>query len=272
MDFNFVWYMYHLGQDLGWDWRWASYLIKYAHNGWSCDFGILGIPGVNFSVRSFKLGMLRPIFLVRFNLWDECHSNSFWEVYPLWLSDAIWQHGSGPRVVQQVIAFTWTNVDFLSKVAFTRMRATLQKVSMSTKYTEKQVNYISKSLTRITTLILCHLVKSFKDWLPIEFIYSYPNNSTFKWVAVSWQNDRVPVQKFHWWPPGDMSHCFLLIVSYKTKSTWQSMETRASQRNSCIANFCCFNVYSFSSMAQSVRSKYLSEPFNTLGPEHNGSF
>ena len=129
-----------------------------------------------------------------------------------------------------------------------------------------------KSLTRITTLILCHLIKSFKDWLPIEFIYSYPNSSTFKWVAVSWQNDRVPVQKFHWWPPGDMSHFFLLIVSYKTKSIWQSMETRASQRNSCIANFCCFNVYSFSSMAQSVRSKYLSEPFNTLRPEHNGSF
>ena len=47
--------------DLGWDRRWASYLIKYAHNGWSCDFGIFGIPGVNFSVRAFKLGMLRDL-------------------------------------------------------------------------------------------------------------------------------------------------------------------------------------------------------------------
>ena len=47
--FHFFLYMYHLGQDLGWDRRWASYLIKYVHNGWSCDFGIFEIPGVNFS-------------------------------------------------------------------------------------------------------------------------------------------------------------------------------------------------------------------------------
>ena len=40
--------MYHLGKDLGWDWISASYLIKYAHNGWSCDLvfelGILRAP------------------------------------------------------------------------------------------------------------------------------------------------------------------------------------------------------------------------------------
>ena len=46
--FQFFWHMYHLGEDLGWYWIWASYLIKYVHNGWSCDLGIFGIPEVNF--------------------------------------------------------------------------------------------------------------------------------------------------------------------------------------------------------------------------------
>ena len=33
--FQFLfWYRYHLDQDLGWDWIWGSYLIRYAHNGW----------------------------------------------------------------------------------------------------------------------------------------------------------------------------------------------------------------------------------------------
>ena len=45
-------YLYHLGKDLGWDWIWASYLIKYAHNGWSYDLGIFGIPEVNFPARA----------------------------------------------------------------------------------------------------------------------------------------------------------------------------------------------------------------------------
>ena len=44
----FFQYMYHLGEDLGWEWIWASYLIKYAYNGCSCDLGIFGIPEVNF--------------------------------------------------------------------------------------------------------------------------------------------------------------------------------------------------------------------------------
>ena len=52
---SIFWYMYHLGQDLGGDWRWASYLIKYAHNGWLCDLGIFGIPEVNFLAGAFKL-------------------------------------------------------------------------------------------------------------------------------------------------------------------------------------------------------------------------
>ena len=39
----------------------ASYLIRYAHNGWSCDLGIFGIPKVNFQARAFKLGMIRDI-------------------------------------------------------------------------------------------------------------------------------------------------------------------------------------------------------------------
>ena len=26
----------------------ASYLIKYVHNGWSCDLGIFGMPEINF--------------------------------------------------------------------------------------------------------------------------------------------------------------------------------------------------------------------------------
>ena len=46
--------MYHLGEDLEWHWIWASYLIEYAHNGWSCDLGIFGIPEVNFPARAFK--------------------------------------------------------------------------------------------------------------------------------------------------------------------------------------------------------------------------
>ena len=39
MDFNDIWYidLCHLGQDLGWDWISASYLIIYMHNGQSCD-------------------------------------------------------------------------------------------------------------------------------------------------------------------------------------------------------------------------------------------
>ena len=47
--------MYHLGEDIVWDWRWTSYLIKYVHNGWSCDLGIFGIPEVNFPATAFKL-------------------------------------------------------------------------------------------------------------------------------------------------------------------------------------------------------------------------
>ena len=48
----FFWYMYHLGQDLGRDWIWASYLIKYVHNGRSYIFGI---PEVNFPARAIKI-------------------------------------------------------------------------------------------------------------------------------------------------------------------------------------------------------------------------
>ena len=50
-------YIYHLGQDLAWDWISASYLIKYAHTGRSCDLLIFGIPEVNFLVRAFQFGM-----------------------------------------------------------------------------------------------------------------------------------------------------------------------------------------------------------------------
>ena len=56
-----IWYICHLAQDLQWDWMWASYNIKYVYNGWSCDFGIFGIPEIIFSVRAFKLGMLRNL-------------------------------------------------------------------------------------------------------------------------------------------------------------------------------------------------------------------
>ena len=55
------WYMHHLGEDLGWDWTWASYLIKYVHNGWSCDLGIFGIPEINFPVRAFKFHNYRNL-------------------------------------------------------------------------------------------------------------------------------------------------------------------------------------------------------------------
>ena len=53
----FFFYIYHLGQDLAWDWISASYLIKYAHTGRSCDLLIFGIPEVNFLVRAFPFGM-----------------------------------------------------------------------------------------------------------------------------------------------------------------------------------------------------------------------
>ena len=59
--FQFFWYMYHSGEDLGWDWIWASHLIKYAHNGWSCDLSIFGIPEVNFSARAFKRDIQRDL-------------------------------------------------------------------------------------------------------------------------------------------------------------------------------------------------------------------
>ena len=53
--------MYHLGHGLAWDWISASYLIKYAHTGRSCDLLgdllIFGIPEVNFLVRAFQFGM-----------------------------------------------------------------------------------------------------------------------------------------------------------------------------------------------------------------------
>ena len=54
---NSFFYIYHLGQDLAWDWISASYLIKYAHTGRSCDLLIFGIPEVNFLVRAFQFGM-----------------------------------------------------------------------------------------------------------------------------------------------------------------------------------------------------------------------
>ena len=57
--FQFFWYTYHLGQDLGWDWIWVSYLIKYAHNGRSCDLDIFGIPEVNFPARAFELDICK---------------------------------------------------------------------------------------------------------------------------------------------------------------------------------------------------------------------
>ena len=46
-------YIYHLGQDLAWDWISASYLIKYAHTGRSCDLLIFGI---HESIFHFCLG------------------------------------------------------------------------------------------------------------------------------------------------------------------------------------------------------------------------
>ena len=55
--FKIFFYIYHLGQDLAWDWISASYFIKYAHTGWSCDLLIFGIPEVNFFVRAFQFGM-----------------------------------------------------------------------------------------------------------------------------------------------------------------------------------------------------------------------
>ena len=55
--FKKFFYIYHLGQDLAWDWISASYLIKYAHTGRSCDLLIFGIPEVNFLVRAFQFGM-----------------------------------------------------------------------------------------------------------------------------------------------------------------------------------------------------------------------
>ena len=55
--FKIFFYIYHLGQDLAWDWISASYLIKYAHTGRSCDLLIFGIPEVNFLVRAFQFGM-----------------------------------------------------------------------------------------------------------------------------------------------------------------------------------------------------------------------
>ena len=55
--FKFFFYIYHLGQDLAWDWISASYLIKYAHTGRSCDLLIFGVPEVNFLVRAFQFGM-----------------------------------------------------------------------------------------------------------------------------------------------------------------------------------------------------------------------
>ena len=51
--------MYHLGQDLGGNWMWSSYLIKHGHNGRSCDLGIFGISEVNSSARAFKHPILR---------------------------------------------------------------------------------------------------------------------------------------------------------------------------------------------------------------------
>ena len=57
MDLKKNWEIYHLGHDLAWDWISASYLIKYAHTGRSCDLLIFGIPEVNFLVRAFQFGM-----------------------------------------------------------------------------------------------------------------------------------------------------------------------------------------------------------------------
>ena len=59
--FHYFWYMCHFGQDLGWDWRWASYIIKYAHYGCSCDLCVFGIPEVNFTARVYKLNIQRDL-------------------------------------------------------------------------------------------------------------------------------------------------------------------------------------------------------------------
>ena len=60
-DCNLFLHMFHFSEDLGWDRIWASCLIKYAHNGWSCDLGIFGIPKVNFPARAFKLDIYRDL-------------------------------------------------------------------------------------------------------------------------------------------------------------------------------------------------------------------
>ena len=58
------WYMYNLGEDLGWYWIWASCLIEYAHNGWSCDLSMFCIPEIIVLVRAFKLGMIKDLICV----------------------------------------------------------------------------------------------------------------------------------------------------------------------------------------------------------------
>ena len=53
--------MYHLGRHLGRDCISASYLIKYAHNGRSCDLRVFSNPEINFWIRAFKFGRLRAL-------------------------------------------------------------------------------------------------------------------------------------------------------------------------------------------------------------------
>ena len=64
--------------DLGWDWIWASYHIKYAHNGWSCDLHIFGIP------RAFDLYIKRDLIGIH-NIRPGCCWNSIFVFFPICL-------------------------------------------------------------------------------------------------------------------------------------------------------------------------------------------
>ena len=88
----FFLYMHHLGEDLGWDRIWASYLIKYAHNGWSCDFGIFDIPEVNTSARAFKLYISRDLVWTN-DISPGLCSISVFVFFPIFLPFSQWTRG-----------------------------------------------------------------------------------------------------------------------------------------------------------------------------------
>ena len=109
------------------------------------------------------------------------------------MAECVWSNDSWDRDVRNrwLINALKINIDFIRYD---------NKLIMIRQISEKETYAIWWSLLGLLSWYPLILVKALQlIWRSGTCRFRYPN---FKWVEVTWLWDRVPVQKFHSWPPG----------------------------------------------------------------------